>query len=152
MNDAARFWAKVNKTEECWLWTATCSKGYGQFHISRPRRRMISAHIWAWSQENGPVPDGLELDHLCRVKACVRPAHLEAVPHRTNTLRSPASPSAINVTKTHCPQGHPYSEANTSITTRGGRRCRTCANARYDAAHWREFRAKRKARLMDMAS
>lgn len=100
----ARFWSKVDKNGPipdyaphlgpCWLWTGGKSSKrapYGQFRLPD---RLVLSHKWAWEAENGPVPGGLELDHLCRVQPCVRPSHLQAVPHRTNVLRGMA-PAAI---------------------------------------------------------
>ena len=75
-----RFWAKVDKTDDCWLWTANrTNAGYGHFWLDR---RMVLAHRFAYELLIGPIPDGLTLDHLCRVRACVNPAHLEAVTNR----------------------------------------------------------------------
>lgn len=88
--------------------------------------------MWAWEQENGPVPDGMELDHGCRTPACVRPFHLEPVLHRENVLRGD-SPSAHNARKTYCPRGHSYD----SQRTNGQRGCKTC--------HREQERARRKA-------
>ena len=77
----------------------------------------------------GPIPDGLYLDHLCRVRDCVAPDHLEAVTNRENTVRG-ENFIARQVSTTHCPQGHLYDEANTYICGRGKRECRTCKRAR----------------------
>ncbi|MGD6762068.1 HNH endonuclease signature motif containing protein [Streptomyces sp. BH097] len=97
---------------------------YGTFRIDG---RIARAHRYAYEQAHGPVPDGLEVDHRCRRRNCVNAAHLEAVDHRTNTLRS-TGPTAANSAKTHCPAGHPYDAANTYVN-RGSRTCRTCARA-----------------------
>jgi hypothetical protein len=76
------FWAKVQKLQNgCWLWLGSCNKRYGYF------KTRIQAHRYAYELMIGPVPDGLELDHLCRNRYCVNPSHLEAVSHRTNVLR-----------------------------------------------------------------
>src|ERR1051326_2493639 len=76
---ADRLWEKVDKTESCWLLRGT--KGYGNIHISTSPGREIKvpAHRFVYELLVGPVPDGLVLDHLCRVKNCVNPAHLEPV-------------------------------------------------------------------------
>jgi hypothetical protein len=72
----------------------------------------------------GQIPDGLTLDHLCRNRRCVNPAHLEAIPHSEN-IRRGKSPSALNRLKTHCKRGHAYTQENTHIHN-GERHCRTC--------------------------
>ncbi|WP_445396482.1 HNH endonuclease signature motif containing protein [Streptomyces sp. LE64] len=89
--------------------------------------RTVRAHSYAYEQAHGPIPTGLEIDHLCRRRDCVNPAHMQAVDHRTNTLRS-GGPSAINARKTHCAHGHPFTPDNTR-TTEGYRRCLTCTRA-----------------------
>lgn len=77
-----RFMEKVNRTETCWNWTASVTQsGYGQFNDGT---KIVKAHRWAWVQLVGPIPDGLELDHICRVRACVNPSHLRAVTHKQN--------------------------------------------------------------------
>lgn len=114
----------------CWLWTAAPDgKGYGAF--SDTGRVVVKAHIWAWEAEHGPTPDGLELDHLCRVKLCVRPSHLEAVTHGENVSRARKA-------RTRCRRGHDLTDpANVRIRQRDGARiCRACARE-HDAA-WRE--------------
>jgi hypothetical protein len=80
----ANFWAKVDKTETCWLWTGAMLNGYGKFWAGKT----VFAHRWSYERFIGPIPKGLHLDHLCRVPACVRPDHLEAVTNRENVLRS----------------------------------------------------------------
>lgn len=83
-----RFWPKVDRRgpDECWPWLATLDRyGYGTFHDGR---RLTGAHRMAYELLRGPIPDGLELDHLCRTRGCVNPAHLEAVTHRENMGRS----------------------------------------------------------------
>lgn len=133
MSDEDRFWAKVDKTDGCWLWKGQrfVSSGYGQFSVGGRAR---VAHKVAYQWLVGPVPDGLELDHLCRVRHCVNPSHLEAVTHQENTLRG-VGPTAANALKTHCPAGHPYDEANTYVTpTRPtARYCRACTRLRNEA-------------------
>lgn len=133
--DDERFWLKVEKTEVCWLWTGALNDaGYGRFveRLADGRQRNHRAHRWLWERLNGLVPEGLELDHLCRVRHCVNPAHLEPVDHRTNVLRGNGI-AARHAVKTHCPQGHPYSVTNTyrRVTKQGtpGRQCRVCRKA-----------------------
>lgn len=127
IDPAVRFWPKVEKTETCWLWTGALfiTSGYGQFsHESRS----VLAHRWAYEDAYGPIPDDLQIDHLCRVRHCVNPAHLEAVTAQVNNLRSEA-PSAYNARKTHCPVGHPYSVYG-RVTKSGQRECGPCRAAR----------------------
>jgi HNH endonuclease len=82
-----RFWEKVEQGEGCWLWTGAIDRGYGQF-VWNGRKR---AHRVAYELIIGPIPEGLELDHLCRNKSCVRPEHLEPVTKAENIRRQWAS-------------------------------------------------------------
>lgn len=125
---AERFWAKVDTSGECWLWTAYCDPaGYGRFAMSRSTGTGY-AHRIAYELTIGPIPEGLELDHLCRNRGCVRPSHLEPVTTKVNSMRS-TSPIAANALKTHCPQGHAYDEENTRRHN-GRRDCRACSRER----------------------
>lgn len=135
-----RFWAKVEKTDECWIWTAArISSGYGCFYLDGSKL----AHRVSYELCVGQIPDGLVIDHLCRNKLCVNPAHLEAVTQRTNVARGTlsSSVSAANkrrgATVTHCPRGHEYTPENTKISVKGWRSCRTC-----NAASERKRRSK----------
>jgi hypothetical protein len=135
---AARFWPKVDKTGECWEWLAGKDRcGYGQFSIARKHR---GAHRVSWELTTGPIPEGLQLDHLCRNRACVNPAHLEPVTYTVNYLRGEGV-GARNLRKTACPRGHALDEANTFIKVkRNGRierNCRTCRNAQNKAGRLR---------------
>lgn len=128
---ADRFWEKVKKSPGCWLWTAAQGAGregrrYGQINVNG---RSVGAHVIAYELQVGPVPPGLVVDHLCNNRLCVRGSHLEAKSHRANILRG-SSMSARNAKVTHCPRDHEYDEANTGITKRGTRICRTCARER----------------------
>lgn len=123
----ALWFAKVEPTSffGCWTWTAHTNDGYGQFHDGT---RDVGAHRWAYEWVHGPVLIGLELDHLCRNRACVNPLHLDPVTLRENQMRG-AGFVAANAAKAHCPQGHPYDEANTY--RHGSRRqCLTCRRER----------------------
>lgn len=108
----------------CWLWSGSShSSGYGQFSVAAHPER---AHRHAYETLVGPVPDGLELDHLCRVRCCVNPAHLEPVTHAENLRRGESGMAK----RTHCPKGHPYDPHKSRI---GGRRCYPCTKASWDA-------------------
>lgn len=123
MSELERFLAKVEKGD-CWVWTGSrVPRGYGRLRLSSPRR-MVYAHRWAYEWFIGPIPEGMEIDHLCRNPSCVNPDHLEAVTHRENVHRGEAGRN--NRDKTHCPKGHRYDEENTAPRVGGGRRCRAC--------------------------
>jgi hypothetical protein len=121
-----RFWAKVDKSgEECWLWTAHLDKdGYGFFRIGGKGSRNLRAHRVSYEWARGPIPETLQLDHLCRTPSCVNPEHLEPVTGRENVLRGETF-AATNAQKTHCPLGHPYDLFNT-YEYKGMRTCRAC--------------------------
>lgn len=99
------FWNRVTKSDDCWIWTGPVNHGgYGRASMDG---KGIAAHRYAWEETNGPIPSGLQIDHLCRNRLCVRPSHLRVVDARTNVLCGIAPP-AINARKTHCPRGHEY--------------------------------------------
>lgn len=113
----------------CWIWQmARNNGGYGIARVPGTRKKTC-AHRVVYEQIIGPIPEGLELDHLCRVRECVNPAHLEPVTPRVNSRRS-SSPSGIHARKTHCPAGHPYDETNTYYRPGGQRVCRACGRTR----------------------
>jgi hypothetical protein len=116
-----RFWSRVIKTGDCWLWENPKKSGYGEIKIDG---KMEKAHIISYRMDIGPVPKGLELDHLCRNRSCVRPDHLEAVTHIVNVRRGLAG--AYNKIKTNCRNGHPFSGENLRIRPNGKRNCRAC--------------------------
>jgi hypothetical protein len=114
----------------CWLWTASLRGGYGQVRFGPSTR---AAHVVVFEQLVGAVPDGMELDHLCRIRHCVNPDHVEPVTHRENVLRG-EGPAAVNARKTHCDRGHDLADGYRYDT---GRMCRQCALDR--AAEQRRF-------------
>ena len=123
-----RFWPKVAKSDACWEWTAGLdSKGYGAFRLSTNKR--IVAHRFAYEILVGPIPEGLQLDHLCRNRRCVNPEHLEPVDNRTNTLRG-EGPTAQHARKTHCCHGHELDAGNVRVSRAGARICLTCERVR----------------------
>jgi hypothetical protein len=122
------FWSRVNKTDSCWLWTGSIrGKGYGQTLRSNGSRSY--AHRFSYELVNGPIPEGLCVDHICRVRLCVNPAHLQAVTLKENLLRG-ISRSAANARKTLCVRGHPLSGPTMRITPRGTRECVICTGIR----------------------
>src|SRR3990167_9138023 len=141
-----RFWSKVDKNGPggCWLWTGATSSGYGRFRINThwPSAR---AHRLAYESVIGPIPNGLTLDHLCRVRRCVNPHHMEPVSRKLNILRGDSC-CARNAKATHCPHGHPYDLFNTYDRGERGRECRTCRNE-----HMRRWRAARQRGLAAIA-
>jgi hypothetical protein len=115
----------------CWLWTPTANNGRGYGRM-KYKGKCQQAHRVIYELVRGQIPDGLELDHKCRVTFCVNPDHLEPVPHKVNVRRG-ATGMVTTIrqrSKTHCPRGHFYSDKNTMIGTGGARSCRECHNAR----------------------
>lgn len=131
----SRFWSKVEKGDGCWLWKASiCGPGYGQFFVhkglgatGKMRPYCSLAHRAAWELTNGRIPEGLTIDHQCKVKLCVNPAHMEVVTSSENNRRA----DKWNRHKTCCPKGHPYDRVETWVNKRTGktvnaRRCDAC--------------------------
>ncbi len=111
----------------CHVWIgATNINGYGMIGVNG-RTRYV--HRIAYELAKAPIPEGLQIDHLCRVRCCVNPDHLEAVTNKENGRRS-ESVSGKNMRKTHCPNGHPYAGDNLLVHgEKGYRRCRVCRDA-----------------------
>lgn len=130
------FWEGVDLANECLVWLGRLDRdGYAMYG-----RR--NAHRYAYEQIIGPIAEKMQIDHLCRVRHCVNPEHMEQVTGKENTLRGNTI-TARNKAVTHCPAGHEYDAANTHIS-RGKRNCRLCGNA---AARRYYQRMKHKARL-----
>ena len=140
-----RFWEKIERNGPvpegrpdlgpCWIWTSALhDAGYGMLSINN---RAVRAHRFAYLLLVGPIPPNTELDHLCRVRACVNPGHLEPVTHRENTLRGDTIVAAFAL-RTHCKNGHEYTVTNTGPGPGSSRTCRACR--RVNEAKRRELR------------
>ena len=149
----------VRGPDECWPWLGSkFKKGYGRFSMG-PKK--VQAHVFGWTMNNGPMPDGLVVDHTCHNgsgcpggvtclhRACQNPAHWEAVTAAENTSRGEGG--RYQREKTHCPKGHEYTEENT-YHYKGGRSCIQCNTDRqqspegkaYSLAYTRQRRARLK--------
>lgn len=154
-----RFWAKVGKSagpDGCWLWTAHLNEtGYGGFQTRDPGFETRFAHRLSWLLEHGSIDPELTIDHLCRVRHCVNPKHMEQVPIGINARRG------VQHGWTHCSRGHPFTEENTLVQYRltyMKRRCRTCARLAAEkfyakhggqAAYDRELRRRHRVTSLD---
>lgn len=124
----SRFWNKVRvEANGCWIWTAATSRhGYGNFWV---RGSMRLAHRISYVNLKGIIPFGFDIDHLCKIKPCVNPDHLEAVSHKENVRRGDlrkVSPKRAQC-RTHCKHGHKFTPENTyTRSNRTGRECRIC--------------------------
>lgn len=125
--------ARVTVTDNgCWLWNLSRNAdGYGKVGRTTNPWGEQMAHRVAFRIWNGDIPDGLQIDHLCRNRPCANPAHLEAVAHRTNMRRAPHI--AAQIARTHCKWGHEFSPENTYVAPSDNRRrCRACVKRRRD--------------------
>lgn len=139
LSQTERMWRRINKAGAvgawrpdlgpCWEWMGARfqGSGYAMVTVDRNPRR---GHRYIYELLVGPIPDGLTLDHLCMVRHCVNPTHLEPVTNGENQRRSPFTLAGANARKTHCPRGHEYDAENTCYS--GGRRhCRACRREKY---------------------
>lgn len=126
-----RFWIRVDASGDCWDWTgAHLAEGYGVIQVNG---KPVGAHRYAWMTLVGPIPDGYELDHLCRRPSCVNPDHLEPVTPAENQRRGYGL-SGRNARKTACPRGHAYSGKDYA----GRRICHACQRERQRAYRERQ--------------
>lgn len=131
-----KFWNKVNKTPTCWLWQGVLGGGgYGRIFVEG---KMRQAHRYSYILHGGAIPPGFHLDHICRVRHCVNPAHLEPVTPTENKLRG-IGITAIEARQKFCKRGHEFTQENTYLTPQGWRRCKTC---RIAANNWMPVNAK----------
>jgi hypothetical protein len=140
-----RFATRIALTDAgCIEWLGCTTGTYGVFKLAPEQgKRQVYVHRWSYEHHVGPIPEGHEIDHLCRNVLCVNPDHLEAVTPRVNTLRS-SNPTSVNARKTHCIHGHPFSGGNLAVSPDGRRRyCRTC---------WRTKATRRSLRLRESAA
>lgn len=131
----ARILAKteIKDPAGCWIWKGRKNDdGYGRIVFKRKQRYL---HRFVYEHVIGPIPEGLELDHLCRNRACINPLHVTPVTHRENVLRG-VSPAARHAKKTHCPKGHAYSGSNLYTRPDGARICRACTRVALDTFRW----------------
>lgn len=126
-----RFWEKVDKTEDCWVWTACKNRdGYGGFRLDG---KTVGAHILSFKYAYGPYDERLELDHTCRNRACIRPDHLELVTHRENVMRG-----GVAERQSHCKRDHLLAESARERRDGSGRYCVECR--RISNREWRRRR------------
>ena len=107
----------VTPRPDCVIWTSDGDRGYGKVKVNGQTKRV---HRVVWELTHGPIPDGLTVDHLCRVRSCVNTEHMELVTVRENVLRGSRGDA------THCKRGHEYTPENTRLDRHGWRICRAC--------------------------
>jgi hypothetical protein len=141
-----RMWANIEKEHEtvagindCWRWIGGMFEetGYGKFYVDRYPHY---AHRWVYRRLVGTIPESLELDHLCRHRWCVNPAHLQPVTHRVNVIRGDAAQSNKRraAERTHCRSGHELTPENTYHNPGGYRACRICLRAGSLRHYWKK--------------
>ena len=120
-------------TNDCWLWAGYKNEhGYGvHYYTEGKKTKKVLAHRMSYEHFKEKIPEGLVIDHLCRITSCINPSHLEAVTNIENILRGVGF-AGLNNRKTHCPKGHEYTPENTNANN-GWRRCRVCDRLRQQA-------------------
>lgn len=146
----------MSLSESCWIWTGIRhTSGYG--YVTRGEHVNKMAHRVIWEMMVGPIPEEMQLDHICRQRGCVNPNHLRVVTQRENLLAfGSKAPVAANAVKTHCPRGHAFDETNTyrapgALSKRICRSCRrdqTRAFFAKNRSYKAQWRAKQKARAI----
>ena len=134
LKDIIRFLTQIHHTSNCWEWKGSKGRGYGLFSVNG---KIGVAHRFSYELFKEQIPQGMELDHLCKNTSCVNPEHLEPVTHKENLMRGNTR-ARLNLNKSNCPHGHPY-DADNTYKRRGMRECRTCIRERM-----RTIRAKNK--------
>lgn len=132
-----RLWDKVYVSPDCWEWFGPVhTKGYGLLKVDGATRL---AHRLSYEMLVGPIPEGLVIDHLCRVTHCVNPDHLEAVTQREN-IRRGVNPAAASMSKEHCTAGHEFTPENTYVPPKrpNRRQCKACQRSRVHAHNQRK--------------
>lgn len=136
-----RFWSKVSPEPNtgCWLWAGDTNGKYGSMGIcENGKMHRVYAHRLSYELYIGPIPDGLQIDHKCRMKFCVNPDHLRPVTVLQNIMHTPPGIRGNNQIKTHCKRGHPFTGTNLRFDPIGRAVCRECANMHSRNASARE--------------
>jgi len=128
---AQKFWSNVEKTDSCWLWTASINtQGYG--NITRQYKKIL-AHRYSYEHSNGFIPSGHEIDHLCENKICVKPDHLVAITRSDHAKHTAQMIRKMSLERTHCANGHELNDENSYLYSRPNgaegnvrRVCRSC--------------------------
>lgn len=134
-NSIIDFMNKVHKDDnDCWIWKGYIDKdGYGTFSY---RSKEMRAHRWSYMHFVGSLDNNLTIDHICNVRACVNPKHLQQIPIKDNILRG-SGPSARNAKKTHCRHGHAFADNNV-VHDKKQRRCRECSRLSARKHYWKK--------------